>query len=99
MTRLFLIRHGEPEAAWGGATADPGLSAAGRDQAARAAAALADLGPLAVVSSPMKRCRETAAPFEARTGQKALIEPRVSEVVAPSNVRDRRVWLVENFPW
>ena len=41
MARLFLIRHGKPEAAWGGDQVDPGLSERGRAQAARAAEALA----------------------------------------------------------
>jgi broad specificity phosphatase PhoE len=99
MTRLFLIRHGEPEAAWGGAVDDPGLSEAGRAQAAGAADALAGLGPLAIVSSPMRRCRETASPFERRMGTKALVEQRVSEVMAPARVADRRAWLRECFPW
>jgi broad specificity phosphatase PhoE len=99
MTRLFLIRHGEPEAAWGGAVDDPGLSGAGRAGAEAAARVLAGLGPRAILSSPMKRCRETAAPFEARSGLTARVEPRVSEVVAPVGVTDRRSWLRENFPW
>lgn len=99
MTRLFLIRHGEPEAAWGGTVDDPGLSQAGRAQAEAAAAALAGFGPLMVLSSPMRRCRETAAPFEVCAGRAARIEPRVSEVVAPAGVTDRRAWLRENFPW
>jgi broad specificity phosphatase PhoE len=99
MTRLFLIRHGEPEAAWGSAADDPGLSEAGRSQAEAAAQTLAGYGRLAIVSSPMKRCRETAAPFAARSGSNARIEPRVSEVVAPSGVADRRAWLRETFPW
>lgn len=100
MARLFLIRHGEPETAWGiGAKHDPGLSEAGRGQAASAARALAAFGPLVIVSSPMKRCRETAAPFEAQVGRAARVEPRVSEVMAPAGVTDRRAWLGENFPW
>ncbi len=99
MTRLFLIRHGEPEAAWGGACDDPGLSEAGRAQAHEAAQALVAVGPLAIVSSPMRRCRETAAAFERRIGSSARIEPAVSEVVAPAGAGDRRAWLRENFPW
>lgn len=99
MARLFLIRHGEPEAAWGGASDDPGLSEAGRVQAAAAANALSVVGSLALVSSPMRRCRETAAPLEAKLGADARIEPSVSEVVAPPGVGDRRAWLRENFPW
>ena len=99
MTRLFLIRHGEPEAAWGGAVDDPGLSEAGRTQAAAAAQGLSAHGPLAIVSSPMRRCRETAAPYEQDRASNAIIEPRVSEVVAPAGISDRRTWLRQNFPW
>lgn len=99
MTRLFLIRHAEPAAGWGGDALDPGLSELGRDQAQRAAEALSAMGPLEVVSSPMLRCRETAAPYAAGRGVAPRIEQRVSEVVAPPDVADRRVWLRETFPW
>lgn len=99
MTRLFLIRHGEPEAAWGGDAKDPGLSARGREQAEAAANTLLGEGSLGIISSPMQRCRDTAAAFEALRGEMARIEPRVSEVVAPVGVTDRRAWLGENFPW
>lgn len=99
MARLFLIRHGEPEAAWGGADDDPGLSDQGRSQAVAAARFLLPLGPLAVFSSPMRRCRETAAPYEQMAGCAAVIEPRVSEVPTPPGILDRRAWLQDNFPW
>lgn len=98
MPRLFLIRHGEAAAAWGGDEDDPGLSVAGHAQAAAAAEELAALGPLAVLTSPMRRCRETAAPYERRRGP-ALVEPHVSEVPTPAGVADRRGWLQRNFPW
>jgi broad specificity phosphatase PhoE len=99
MTRLFLIRHGEPEAAWGGAVDDPGLSQTGRMQAEAAAAELTTFGELAVLSSPMRRCRETAEPYARRVGLTPAIEPRVSEVATPSGIADRRAWLLQNFPW
>jgi broad specificity phosphatase PhoE len=99
MPRLFLIRHAEPRDAWGGAAADPGLSDAGLAQAESAAAALALEGPLGIVSSPMRRCRETAAAFARLSGAAARIEPRVSEVASPPGVHDRRAWLAANFPW
>ena len=96
MTRLFLIRHGAPQQDWGGADADPGLSEQGCAQAEAAALALAREGPLQAVSSPMRRCRQTAARF---AGASPLIEPRVSEVATPAGIADRRAWLTENFPW
>lgn len=98
MTRIFLIRHAEPLALWGGEDPDPGLSEAGRAQAAEAAAALAATGlALAIVSSPMRRCRETAAAFERLSGGDAAIEPRISEVATPPQISDRRAWLAQNF--
>ncbi|HRP09428.1 MAG TPA: histidine phosphatase family protein [Terricaulis sp.] len=96
MTRLFLIRHGEPSAAWG-QSEDPGLSVLGRAQAEAAAARLP--GGLAIMTSPMLRCRETAAAYEARLGAGAKVEPRVSEVATPAGLADRRAWLAETFPW
>jgi broad specificity phosphatase PhoE len=99
MARLFLIRHGEPEAAWGGAPDDPGLSATGHRQAEAAAEALEKRGRLQVFSSPMRRCLETAAPYAERTGRPLAIEPRISEVLSPPGTPDRRAWLLENFPW
>lgn len=94
--RLFLIRHGEPEAAWGEAD-DPGLSAKGRTQAEVAARTLPD--GLAIVSSPMRRCRETAAAYETRLAASSRIDARVSEVATPEGLADRRAWLAETFPW
>jgi len=99
MPRIFLIRHGEPVSSWGEAAADPGLSEAGKGEAEAAARTLAARGPLAVVTSPMLRCRETASPFERLRGVAARIEPRVSEVVAPGGITDRRAWLRDNFAW
>jgi broad specificity phosphatase PhoE len=99
MNRLFLIRHGEPEAAWGGAVDDPGLSETGREQAVAAATVLNTLGDLHAVSSPMRRCLETAAPYAQLRDLTPAIEPRVSEVATPAGVTDRRAWLLQNFPW
>jgi broad specificity phosphatase PhoE len=99
MARLLLIRHGEPEAAWGGPLDDPGLSARGREQAEAAAGALAGMGALRALSSPLRRCRETAAPYLARIGAEAGDGSPFGEVVTPAGVVDRRAWLAENFPW
>lgn len=100
MARLFLIRHGEPEAAWGGEQDDPGLSERGRAQAARAAEVLAGKGALAAISSPMRRCLETAAPYLVRAGLAAAgVRLDFGEVRTPPTTADRRAWLTENFPW
>ena len=61
---LFLVRHGRTAANAGGlllGRADPPLDELGRAQAA-ALAPLVDT-PARVVSSPLQRCRETAAAF------------------------------------
>lgn len=94
MHRLFLIRHGEPLSAWGQGIDDPGLSDLGKRQAAAAATVLRQKGDLGAITSPMLRCRETAAPFSATPS----VEPRVSEVQAPTGV-ERRGWLAAQFPW
>ena len=65
MSRVYLIRHAKPSATWGGDDDDPGLDDTGKAQAEAAAKALLalppQLRPVRVVSSPLRRCRETAA--------------------------------------
>lgn len=95
MTRVFLVRHAEPSASWGGSDHDPGLSERGLAQAQLTADALRALGPLQAVCSPMRRCRETAAAY----GGALRIDAHVSEVVAPPDVADRPAWLRATFPW
>ncbi|MFJ9318890.1 bifunctional RNase H/acid phosphatase [Streptomyces globisporus] len=71
---LVLLRHGEtaltPEKRFSGSGGtDPELSAVGRGQAERAAEHFAALGTVQeIVSSPLRRCRETAAAVAARLG-------------------------------
>ncbi|GAA3796369.1 hypothetical protein GCM10022403_032770 [Streptomyces coacervatus] len=73
-TTLVLLRHGEtlltPERRLSGSGgSNPGLSPAGRRQAQAAAHALADRGDIAaIVTSPMRRCQETAHSAAARLG-------------------------------
>ncbi len=101
MARLYLVRHGKAAAGWD-ADPDPGLDDLGREQAERMAAALAPLGPLPLISSPLRRARATAAPLEQRWNTNARIEPRIAEI--PSPVEDgtaRMAWLsgVMQQPW
>ncbi|UQA95798.1 bifunctional RNase H/acid phosphatase [Streptomyces halobius] len=71
---FVLLRHGEtaltPEKRFSGSGGDdPELSAAGRRQAEAVAAALAARGTVqAIVSSPLRRCRQTAETVAARLG-------------------------------
>jgi broad specificity phosphatase PhoE len=62
--RLLLLRHGRTTAAPGtyvGCRVDPGLDDHGREQALRAGALLGERPLAAVISSPLRRARETAA--------------------------------------
>ncbi|MFI1100104.1 bifunctional RNase H/acid phosphatase [Streptomyces melanogenes] len=84
-TTFVLLRHGEtaltPEKRFSGSGGtDPELSAAGRRQADQVAAALAARGTIqAVVSSPLRRCRETAAAVATRLGLDVRVEDGLRE--------------------
>ncbi|MER7398430.1 bifunctional RNase H/acid phosphatase [Streptomyces sp. NPDC000151] len=101
-TTFVLLRHGEtaltPEKRFSGSGgSDPELSAAGRLQAREAAGALAVRGTVqAIVSSPLRRCRETAEAIAARLGLDVRIEDGLRETdfgawegLTFSEVRDR----------
>lgn len=77
---LLLIRHAEPERVpEGPAPADPGLTPAGHDQAAALARWLAAERLDAVVTSPLRRARETAAPLAAAHGLPVEIDDDLAE--------------------
>ncbi|MYT30766.1 bifunctional RNase H/acid phosphatase [Streptomyces sp. MspMP-M5] len=82
---FVLLRHGEtaltPEKRFSGSGGtDPELSAAGRRQAEATAAALAARGTVqAVVSSPLRRCQETAGTIAARLGLDVRVEDGLRE--------------------
>jgi broad specificity phosphatase PhoE len=84
--RVLLVRHGRAAASFG-EDRDPPLSQIGQAQAEAMAASLSPLGPLTVVTSPLRRTRETAAPLERRFGVEARVEPAVAEVPSPSGTR------------
>ncbi|MDF9803379.1 broad specificity phosphatase PhoE/ribonuclease HI [Streptomyces sp. HB372] len=82
---LVLLRHGEtaltPEKRFSGSGGtDPELSATGRGQAERAAGHFAALGTVQeIVSSPLRRCRETAAAVAGRLGLDVRIDEGLRE--------------------
>jgi broad specificity phosphatase PhoE len=93
MPLIHLVRHAEPAALWG-AHADPGLSEKGHQQAAQLAQSLRHLANIAIISSPLMRCQETAAPFAKLHGIMPRIEPSVAEIPPPEHARaDPRTWL------
>lgn len=93
MALLYLVRHGEPQSGWGEADPDPGLSLLGQKQAAHAAGVLRGRGVRLAITSPLMRCRETAAAFEMESGALAVVSEAVREVPTPDGVADRRAWL------
>lgn len=103
MPHVHMIRHGKPASTWGDADEDPGLDETGRAQAQAAAQALLalpeDRRPTRVVSSPLRRCRETAQPFADALGVAVVIDPRVGEIPTPKAVSmaDRSAWLRNAF--
>ena len=101
MARIRLVRHGEAAAAWGGAGADsdPGLSELGRAQAEAVVHILAADPPARLLTSPLRRCRETAAPSAVRWGLEPALAPQVAEVPTPSDMpdADRGAWLTAAF--
>lgn len=93
-TRLWLVRHGRAAAGWA-EDADPGLDEEGRAQAEAAADRVAGLTTTAdLVTSPLRRARETAAPLAARWGVEAVVDPAVGEVPSPTEgLAERGAWL------
>ncbi|WP_284579434.1 bifunctional RNase H/acid phosphatase [Streptomyces sp. 2P-4] len=83
---FVLLRHGEtaltPQKRFSGSGgSDPELSAAGRRQAYAVAEALAARGTVqTVVSSPLRRCRETAQAVADRLGLRVTVEEGLREV-------------------
>lgn len=103
MSRIYLIRHARPSASWGGGDDDPGLDETGQAQARAAAEALlalpAQFCPTRVVSSPLRRCRETAIPFADSVGAALEIDPAVGEIPTPAGLAaaERGPWLRKAF--
>ncbi|MEV7520667.1 bifunctional RNase H/acid phosphatase [Streptomyces sp. NPDC091371] len=83
---FVLLRHGEtaltPQKRFSGSGgSDPELSPAGRSQAAAVAEALAARGTVqTVISSPLRRCRETAQAVADRLGLGVTVEDGLREV-------------------
>ncbi|WP_069811678.1 bifunctional RNase H/acid phosphatase [Streptomyces sp. TP-A0874] len=99
---FVLLRHGETPLTTekrfsGSGGSDPSLSPAGRRQVEATAAALAVRGTIqAIVSSPLRRCRETADAVGGRLGLDVRVEDDLREVdfgawegMSFAEVRDR----------
>lgn len=103
MGLVHVIRHGKPASTWGGADDDPGLDTLGLEQARAVAREIMALPPEArprrVVSSPLRRCRETAAPLAEALAVEVEIDPRVGEIPTPAalSAAQRPGWLQQAF--
>lgn len=103
MARLYLIRHGRPSSTWGGHDDDPGLDETGLGQARAARDWLLSRPggerPTLVVSSPLRRCRETAEPTAEALGVAIEIDPVVGEIPTPAGLtgEERPAWLRNAF--
>jgi broad specificity phosphatase PhoE len=96
MPKLYFIRHAKPAASWG-EDPDPGLDATGIDQArATAAMMMQRAAALPILTSPMRRCRETSQPLEAAWNSAAALFPAVAEIPSPPiSLAERHTWLTE----
>jgi broad specificity phosphatase PhoE len=103
MPRLYMIRHGRPASTWGGHDDDPGLDEVGHGQALAARDWLLSRPPgerpSLVVSSPLRRCRETALPTAQALGVEPAIDPSVGEIPTPKalDAAARPGWLRQAF--
>lgn len=101
-TLFHLVRHGQYgliDRALGGRAPGHALSEAGRGEAGRVAGALRGRTVAAVVSSPVQRAQETAAPIAAALGlavktDEALVELDCGEWTGMTfdTLRDRPEW-------
>jgi 2,3-bisphosphoglycerate-dependent phosphoglycerate mutase len=80
-TRVYLLRHAETTnpAIFHGAESDVGLSETGRQQAEAIARYFAGRHVEGVVSSAMRRARDTAQPIADACGLPLLVEPALHE--------------------
>ena len=99
MPIIYLVRHGRTDAADNDAS-DPGLDSKGQAQAHAVAQELAAsiAAPVTILTSPLRRCRLTAAPLTESWSVEALLEPRITEVPSPQSAgQGREEWLKAAF--
>ncbi len=94
MTLLYLIRHGhvsvqDPD------HPDPELDALGLHQAQDLAARLSSqCAPLPILSSPLRRCQQTAAALADQWSMPVMVDARLTEVPSPMPPSSARsAWL------
>lgn len=99
MSRLYLVRHGRAEAQFGEA-ADPGLDEVGHGQAEAVMRKFGEMKPIAILTSPLLRARQTAEPLARHWGVEPIREEAVAEIPAPGgDLAERALWLKEFMAW
>lgn len=93
-THLYLVRHGRAAAGWDTAI-DPELDSLGHQQSREVAQEIAPLGPMHVITSPLRRCQQTAQPLCEMWETKTEVRHEVAEIPSPEGVSisDRVEWL------
>src|ERR1700693_5457546 len=94
MARIYMVRHGKAAAGFG-EDMDPGLDALGHAQAQAVAQKLSPIGPLPILSSPLRRTQETAVPLAKLWTRAPIIETAVAEIPSPKGMtlEGRVQWL------
>jgi probable phosphoglycerate mutase len=92
VARIYLVRHGE---AAGYDAADPALTELGHRQARLVAERLDEItgAPIEILTSPLRRARETAQPLAVRWSKTPLVVDAVRELPSPGTHLERRAWL------
>ena len=92
MARIYLVRHGEASGYDG---ADPALTELGHRQAQLVAQRLDEItaAPIEIVSSPLRRARDTAQPLADLWSKTPLVVEAVRELPSPGALHERRPWL------
>lgn len=101
MTEFVLVRH--PETVWHAENryagrSDVALTTTGHDQAATLGAWARDAGLAGVVTSPLRRARETAEAVASAAGVRCEIDPRLVEVDFGAGDGLTRAEMCERFP-
>jgi broad specificity phosphatase PhoE len=92
MTRLLLVRHARPAAGFDAAR-DPGLDAVGREQAQGLVARVGS-ERLCLLTSPLRRARETAAPLARHWQCPVAVATAFGEIPTPDgSPAHRAAWL------